>query len=129
MSAMNVDWARWNGRVLIVFGPVLILTGIAGFLTPPRLALMSGASPYNVFHIVSGAIGTALAWAKQPTGVAAFNLGFGLIDLYQAVAGVAGWFPAERFQYRPADHVAHVVIGLALAVLGGQGLRRPRGSR
>ena len=126
---MNVDWARWNGRVLTVFGPVLILTGIAGFLTPPRLALMSGAPAYNVFHIVFGALGTALAWAKNAMGIAAFNLGFGLIDLYQAAAGAAGWFPAEQFQYRPADHVAHVVIGLALAVIGWRGLRSARGLR
>ena len=126
---MNIDWGRWNGRVLTVFGPVLILTGIAGFLTPPRLALMSGAAAYNVFHIVFGVIGTALALAKNPARVAAYNLGFGLIDLYQAVAGAAGWFPAEQFQYRPADHVAHVVIGLALAAIGGQGLRSRRGLR
>ena len=44
MSALTAaDWALWNIRVLAVFGPVLILTGIAGFLIPPRLALMSGA--------------------------------------------------------------------------------------
>ena len=126
---MNVDWARWNGRVLAAFGPILILTGVAGFLIPPRLALMSGAPGYNVFHIVFGLIGTALARARNPTGIAAFNFGFGLIDLYQAVAGAAGWFPAARFQYRPADHVAHVVIGLALAVIGWQGLRLEGGSR
>ena len=126
---MNVDWARWNGRVLTLFGPILILTGLAGFLTPPRLALMSGAPAYNVFHIVFGAIGTALARAKNATGIAAFNLGFGVIDLYQAVAGAAGWFPAEQFRYRPADHVAHVAIGLALAALGWRGLRGARGRR
>ena len=123
---MTVDWARWNGRVLAAFGPVLILTGVAGFLVPPRFALMSGAPAYNVFHIVFGLIGTALAVARNRTGIAAFNFGFGLIDLYQAVAGLAGWFPAAQFRYRPADHVAHVVIGLALAAIGWQGLRRPR---
>jgi hypothetical protein len=106
-----------------VFGPVLILTGIAGFLVPPRLALMSGAPAYNVFHIVFGALGTALVLAKTATGVAAFNLGFGAADVYQAVAGIAGWFPARQFRYKPADHVLHVVLGLGLAAVGWMGLR------
>lgn len=124
MSALAAaDWALVNGRVLAVFGPVLIVAGIAGFLTPPRLALMSGAPAYNVFHIAFGALGTALVLAKTATGMAAFNLGFGAADLYQAVAGVAGWFPARQFRYKPADHVVHVVLGLGLAAVGWMGLR------
>jgi hypothetical protein len=124
VSALTAaDWALWNWRVLVVFGPVLIGTGIAGFLIPPRFALMSGAPPYNVFHIVFGAIGTVLVLAKSATGIAAFNLGFGIADLYQAVAGVAGFFPARAFRYKPADHVVHVVLGIALAAVGWMGLR------
>ena len=118
-----MNWALVNERVLGVFGPVLILTGIAGFLIPHRFALMSGAPAYNIFHIVSGVIGTALVLAKRSTGVATFNLGFGIADLYQAVAGVAGFFPARAFRYKPADHVLHVVLGLALAAVGWMGLR------
>jgi hypothetical protein len=117
------QWALWNSRVLGVFGPVLIVTGIAGFLVPPRFALMSGAPAYNVFHIVFGVIGTGLVLAKSATGVPAFNLGFGIADLYQAVAGVVGFFPARTFKYKPADHVLHVVLGLALAAVGWMGLR------
>ena len=124
MSALAaVDWALWNTRVLAVFGPVLILTGIAGFLTPPRLALMSGAPAYNLFHIAFGALGTALVLARSRLGIAGFNLGFGVADLYQAVAGVVGFFPARQFRYKPADHIVHVVLGLALAAVGGLGLR------
>jgi hypothetical protein len=117
------DWTLVNGRVLAVFGPVLIVAGIAGFLTPPRLALMSGAPAYNVFHIAFGALGTALVLVKAATGIAAFNFGFGAADLYQAVAGVAGWFPARQFRYKPADHVVHVVLGLGLGAVGWMGLR------
>ena len=124
MSALTAaDWALWNWRVLAVFGPVLIMTGIAGFLIPPRLALMSGAPPYNIFHIVFGVIGTGLVLAKSAPGVAVFNLGFGIADVYQAVAGVAGFFPARQFRYKPADHVLHVVLGLGLAAVGWMGLR------
>ena len=124
MNALTTaNWALVNGRVLAVFGPVLILTGIAGFLIPPRFALMSGAPAYNVFHIVFGVIGTALVIAKSTVGIAAFNLGFGIVDVYQAVAGVTGVFPARQFRYKRADHVVHVVIGLALAVVGWMGMR------
>ena len=124
MNALTAaDWALVNARVLGVFGPVLIATGISGFLIPPRFALMSGAPAYNIFHIVAGAIGTALVVAKTAAGIAVFNLGFGLVDLYQAVAGLVGFFPARQFRYKPADHVAHVVLGLVLAGVGWVGLR------
>ena len=122
-AAAAVDWALWNARVLGVFGPVLVLTGIAGFVIPPRLALMSGAPAYNVFHIAFGLLGSALVLAHSPTGIAAFNFGFGLADVYQAVAGVLGIFPARQFRYKTADHVVHVVLGLALAAVGWLGLR------
>jgi hypothetical protein len=119
----TADWALVNGRVLAVFGPLMILTGIAGFLVPPRFALMSGAPAYNVFHIAFGMIGTALVVARSAVPITAFNLGFGIVDLYQVVAGVTGVFPARHFRYQPADHVLHAVIGLALVVVGGMGLR------
>lgn len=118
-----MDWALVNSRVLAVFGPVLILTGIAGFLIPPRFALMSGAAAYNRFHIVFGVLGTMLVLAGSRRGIAGFNLGFGAADLYQAIAGIAGWFPARPFRYKPADHVVHVVLGLVLAAVGWMGLR------
>jgi hypothetical protein len=116
----------WNSRLLAVFGPILILTGVTGFLIPPRLALMSGAPPYDVFHIIAGLLGTALVLAHSATGVAAFNLGFGLIDLYQAAAGLLEIFPTSVFHYKAGDHVAHVLFGLLLAVIGGLGLRGSR---
>jgi hypothetical protein len=119
----NADWALVNSRVLSVFGPVLIATGIAGFLIPPRFALMSGAPAYNLFHVVFGAVGTALVLAAGSRAAAGFNLGFGALDLYQVVAGVGGFFPARAFRYKTADHVVHAVLGLALAVAGWMGLR------
>jgi hypothetical protein len=112
-----------NLRVLGVFGPVLIATGIAGFLIPPRLALMSGAPAYNVFHIVFGVVGTALVLTSGARAAAAFNLGFGALDLYQMAAGVVGFFPARAFRYKTADHVVHAVLGLALAAVGWMGTR------
>jgi hypothetical protein len=117
---------RWNARLLGLFGPILILTGLSGLVIPPRLALMSGAVPYDLFHIAFGTLGTALVLARRARGIALFNLLFGLGDLYQAAAGLLGIFPADVFHYRPGDHVAHVLLGLLLAAVGGWGLRRAR---
>jgi hypothetical protein len=123
---VRTNATRWNARLLGLFGPILILTGLGGFLLPPRLALMSGAAPYDLFHIVCGLLGTTLVLAKNARGIATFNLAFGLVDLYQAAAGVLGIFPAGVFHYRPGDHVAHLLFGLLLALVGWTGLRANR---
>lgn len=113
-----VDWGRRNLRLLAVFGPVLIATGVAGLTLPPGLSLMSAAAPYDIFHIVFGTLGLAIALARSARFAGLFNLGFGAVDLYQAVAGVVGFFPAGPFGLRPADHVVHVVLGLLLVAFG-----------
>jgi hypothetical protein len=114
----GTSWATRNVQLLSVFAPVLVLTGLLGFLLPASMSLMSGAAPYNVFHLLAGAVGIALALKRAAAGAIAFNLVFGGIDLYQAVAGLTGLFPAQLFALRPADHVVHVVIGLLLVGAG-----------
>jgi hypothetical protein len=112
------SWATRNVQLLSVFAPVLVLTGVLGFVLPASMSLMSGAPAYNVFHLLAGSVGLVIALRRLAAGAIAFNLVFGGIDLYQAVAGLAGWFPAGLFGLRPADHVVHVVIGLLLVGVG-----------
>ena len=113
-----------NRITLAIFAPLLILTGVAGFLIPPRYQLMSGALPYNLFHLFFGAIGLFLVTAsKSDLWASAFNLGFGLIDLYQVVASVFGLTPIQYFYWTYADDVLHVLIGFALVLIGGYGLQ------
>lgn len=121
-NSLPVFWDLWNARVLGVFGPVLIVAGVAGFLIPERLALMSGAAPYNLFHIVFGALAVGLVVARTSFGIDLFNVLFGLADLYQVGAGLRGWFPSRLFRYKPADHIVHLVLGLLLAGLGAAGV-------
>jgi hypothetical protein len=125
MSTLSLPspWSRRNVLCAGVFGAVLVATGVAG-LTLPDGGLMSAAVPYDLFHVAFGLIGIGAALGRQPRRAAAFNLGFGLIDLYQAAAGVLGLFPAALFGLRPADHVVHVLFGLALVAIGGRGLAR-----
>jgi hypothetical protein len=117
-AASPVDWGRRNLRLLAVFGPVLIATGVAGLTLPPDLSPMSGAAPYDIFHILFGTLGLALVLVRSARFAGWFNLGFGALDLYQAVAGAIGFFPAGPFGLRPADHVVHLVLGLLLVAFG-----------
>jgi preprotein translocase subunit Sss1 len=107
-----------NYKVLLVFAPVLILTGILGFILPPAAALTSGAEPYNLFHLIAGALGVLLLVLRRENYIRAFNLGFGLIDLYQALASYLHLFPEEYFQWTRVDDVLHIVIGAGLVSVG-----------
>lgn len=105
-----------NQLVAKVFGSTLIVTGIAGFVIPPKKAATSGAPAYNVFHLLFGALG--IVTSRRRGAARAFNLGFGAIDLYQAVASRRGLFPQRWFRWKTADDVLHVVIGAGLVAAG-----------
>jgi hypothetical protein len=113
-----------NDITLAIFAPLLILTGIAGFVIPARKSLTSGAPAYNVFHIVFGIIGLTLLLTRREWLVESFNVGFGLIDLYQALASHQHLFPERLFRWTRADDLLHVVLGLALVGIGGYGMTR-----
>lgn len=118
VAMQPVSWARRNLWLTGLFAPLLVLTGVAGLLLPARLSLMSNAAPYDAFHITFGVLGIALVLARSARGAALFNVGFGAVDLYQALAGVTGLFPAALFQLKPADHVVHVLFGVLLVAFG-----------
>lgn len=114
---------KWNLNyiTLLIFAPVLILTGITGFILPP--GPMSNAASYNIFHIIFGAIGLIFVLSKNQNLIRAFNIGFGLIDLYQALASFMHLFPESYFQWKTGDDVLHIVIGAALVLIGVFGKR------
>ena len=112
-----------NQTTLMILAPLLIITGIAGFVIPAQYNLMSNATSYNLFHIIFGAIGLVLLQTKSDLAASSFNLGFGLVDLYQALASVVGLTPIQYFQWTYADDVVHVILGFALVIIGGYGLR------
>ena len=113
-----------NQKTLMVFAPLLLLTGIAGFVIPEQYSLMSGVAPYNLFHIFFGAVGLMLTMSNSDLLASSFNFGFGLIDLYQVLASVVGLTPIQYFHWTYVDDVLHVLIGFALVIIGGYGLRR-----
>ena len=90
-----------NTLTLAVFAPILVIVGILGFVIPADKAATSGAPLYNVFHIVFGLTGIALVVTGNDAAIRAFNIGFGSIDLYQAVAsrrtgGPSGCFAGQE---------------------------------
>ena len=111
-----------NQKTLMVLAPLLVLTGIAGFLIPEQYSLMSGAAPYNMFHLVFGALGLVLISAKNDLLASSFNFGFGLIDLYQVLASVVGLTPIQYFLWTFLDDVVHVILGFALVLIGAYGI-------
>ncbi len=107
-----------NVLTLAVFAPLLVLVGALGFVIPSNKSVTSGAAPYNLFHILFGLLGAALVLHNDVTAARAFNVGFGLVDLYQAAASRLRLFPWPYFKWRPMDDLLHVVIGLLLLLVG-----------
>ena len=115
-----------NRITLAIFAPILILAGVAGFLIPAQQSLTSGAPAYNIFHLVFGALGLVLVWLASERLVSLFNAGFGLIDLYQALASRLDLFPRQYFLWTKVDDILHILIGLALVIIGAYGLLKRR---
>ncbi len=116
-----------NYITLAIFAPILILVGVVGFLIPAEQSLTSGAPAYNIFHILFGVIGLIILRSRNELAVSFFNAGFGLIDLYQALASYAALPPKQYFLWTRVDDILHIVIGLALVIIGSYGLNQIRG--
>ena len=115
-----------NRITLVIFAPILIIVGLAGFLVPAEQSLTSGAAPYNIFHILFGLLGLLIFWSRSEEFAAYFNIGFGLIDLYQAIASYLSLPPKQYFLWTRVDDILHVLIGLALVIIGTYGVLKPR---
>ena len=109
-----------NYKVLLVFAPLLLLTGILGFVIPAP-SFNSGELPYNIFNIFFSIIGFVILLTKKESYIRGFNIGFGLIDLYQAVASFLHIFPESIFKWTRADDILHIVLGAILAFVGFYG--------
>jgi len=118
-----------NFVTLAIFAPLLILVGILGFLIPAEQSLTSGAPAYNLFHLFFGLVGLAALWSKHELFISSFNAGFGLIDLYQAVASYVHLSPEQYFLWTTVDDILHLIIGFVLASIGFYGIVKSRASR
>lgn len=107
-----------NYFVLLVFAPLLVIVGILGFIIPQNKSLTSGAPAYDLFHIVFGLIGILVIYSNHEPYIRGFNIGFGLIDLYQAAASFGHIFPEKYFRWTRVDDALHIAIGACLVLVG-----------
>ena len=97
---------------------LLVAVGVLGFLPVGGRGSTSNAPAYNLFHLAFGVGGFALAvWGDQ-SAARAFLVGFGLIDLYQALASHQHWVPEALFRWTPTDDLLHLVVGVVLIAAG-----------
>ncbi len=106
---------RW---VLGIFAPLLLVVAVMGFLASDERGTTSSAPAYNAFHLMFATLGVALVVWGNPAAIRSFNVGFGLLDLYQALASHQHWFPEALFRWKPTDDLAHVVVGVGLVAVG-----------
>ena len=117
----------------VVFGAVLLLVGIAGFLVNSSFG--TGSSPagsdlivfkvngwHNIVHIASGLLGLALA--RTAAGGRLFALGFGAVYAIVTVYGlVAGSNVLGIVAINGADNVLHLAIA-AVGIVAGLASRQ-----
>jgi hypothetical protein len=58
----------------------------------------------------------------KPRLASMFNLDFGLIDIYQAIASFLSLPPKDSFLWTRVDDILHVVLGLGLFLIGLYGI-------
>lgn len=113
---MRLKLMKLNYYTLLFFAPVLIFTGVSGFFLSD--GIMSNSPSYNIFHIIFGIIGLITVLSKRVLLILGFNVVFGAIDLYQALASFMDWFPESYFQWKTADDILHIMIGIILVSMG-----------
>src|SRR5205085_3496503 len=109
-----------------IFGPVLLLVGILGFIADANFDTGSAVQGdgflgfevngwHNVIHIASGAFLLAMAKKRRTakTATIAFGAIYGLVTIIGLIDGndVLGLFPVN-----PADNVLHILLSIGSLV-------------
>lgn len=125
-----------------LFGAVLLLVGIVGFLVDSSFDVGSSVQGdelivfevngiHNLVHVASGLLGLALMGSAA--GARAFALGFGAVYLIVAIVGfVDGETVLSLIPVNTADNFLHLAIALTGLAAGlasdSDPARRPAGS-
>lgn len=109
----------------VAVGAVLLLVGIAGFLTHKMMGLTFYPA-HNVIHIVSGLIGLWAGLGKSANGPRLFAQIFGVVYTLVGLAGLAGLHDLGPIQLglNTGYNVIHLAVGL-LGLLAGFTAAKP----
>jgi hypothetical protein len=95
--------------IVMLFSAVLLLVGIIGFVNDPVLGIFEVNTAHNLVHLLSGAVGLAMA-ARGPASARMFALLFGGVYALVAVLG-----------FMTIDHAADHTLLLNLVEINGAG--------
>jgi|GEM_PF-2406652 len=103
-----MSWLRNNRIAAALIAFILLGVAVRGFTG------QSQSPAYDTFHLIFGLFGIAAAVAASGHTAPLFNLIFGLLDGYQAIAQVLGLFPTGLFNLTAVDTAQHIVVALML---------------
>lgn len=107
-----------NENVAKLFGVVLTLTGVLGFvMASPLFGLFQVTTGHSIVHLLTGLV---FAWAgfSATEKAQSVNLWLGVVYLLLGVVGVASPATLAAFEVNMADTYLHLALGL---VAGGVG--------
>lgn len=132
--------ANDNTNVLIakIFGAVLLLVGLLGFLVggtpenPETLIIFGVTTIHSVIHFGSGLVLLVAAYAAEGANAEKANLGLGIVYVLVALLGFAGLLgirsllgtDADAFAH--ADNLLHSLIAVVLVAAGAKALTESR---
>lgn len=107
-------------------GSILLLLGLAGFVSPGDQLLGLGVNPlHNLFHAVTGAIGVFVGYHRDGVWADEYNRGmaviYGLLFLTWVVVPVV---TEELLNAGFADAMLHLALALVFGVVALVGTRR-----
>jgi hypothetical protein len=99
-----------------ILGVVLLLVGLAGFVTGSPLLVFDVDPLHNIIHVVSGIAGLAMAgtYGKARLFLIVFGLVYGLV----AVLGFATGSVLGLIMVNGPDNVLHIAIAAACLLVG-----------
>ena len=110
--------------IVMLFSAVLVLVGIIGFVNDPVLGIFEVNTAHNLVHLLSGAVGLAMA-PRGEGSARTFALGFGAV---YALVAVLGFMSVDHtaphtmllnlVEINAADNYLHVLLAAVFLVTG-----------
>lgn len=124
-----------NTNVLIakIFGAVLVLVGLLGFLVGTGTLIVFGVTPiHSVVHLASGLVLLVAAFAAEGTNAPHANLGLGVVYVLVALVGFVGILGVpdllgfEHDAFAHADNLLHSLVAVVLVGAGAKAFTESR---